>query len=141
MRFSDYSSKTPDSYLATIKPAVLQSFSTEQLAEFRRVLDEAIPKPSPKLVDLRFAIDLIVQRFYVVLFIGKDRRKKERIYLPSRIARIGNRIVIVIFLFGANLAISGMIVLAAYLFKTLMGFDFLPGHFPDVVKQIFGLLS
>lgn len=141
MRLSGYSSKTPETYLSTIKSEVLQSFDAEQLAEIRRVLEDAIPKPSPKLVDLRFVVDLIVQRFYVVLFIGKDRRQKSRTYLPSKIARIGNRIVIVMFLFGANLAISGVIVLAAYLLKTVIGFDFLPGHFPDVVKQILGLPS
>ena len=98
-----------------------------------------MPKPSAKLVDLRFVIDLIVSRFYVVLFIGKDRRAKQRRYIPRALTKIGNTIAIIIILLGANLTISAFIVLLGYLLKSAIGIDLLPGHFPDTVKHLFGV--
>lgn len=133
-----YASRSPAYYLSTMQPEILQSLYPEQLAEFERILAEAIPKPAPKLVDLRFVIDLIVSRFYVVLFIGKDRRAKQRRYIPDRLTRIGNAIVVLLILLSANLAISGFILLAGYLLKSAIGIDLFPGHFPAVVKRFFG---
>jgi len=100
-------------------------------------LNEAIPRPSPKLVDFRFVVDLIVSRFYVVLFIGKDRRRKPRRYIPEKLARVGNVITATVFLLSANLAVSAFILLAGYLVKSAIGIDLLPGHFPSLIKQFF----
>lgn len=136
---SDYISRTPEYYLAKLASPIRESLTLEQLEAFHQILNEAIPKPSPKLVDLRFVIDLVVSRFYVVLFIGKDRRKKQRRYIPQVITRIGNTIAVVLILLGANLALSAFILLAAYLFKSALGVDLLPGHFPDTIKHFFGL--
>jgi hypothetical protein len=138
MRPNEYTSRTPDYYLAKIEPTVLETLSSNQLDAVRQVLAEALPKPSPKLVDLRFVIDLIVDRFYVVLLVGKDRRQKRRQYIPAGIARIGNVITIAILFVSANLTISATIVLAVYLLKSAIGINLLPGHFTDLVKQTLG---
>lgn len=136
MNLSDNRS-TPDDYLSKLAPELLASLSTEQLQAVRAVLDQATPKPSPpKIVDLRFTVDLIVSRFYVVLFLGKDRRQKQRRYIPQGLARIGNAITVIVLLLGANLFISAVIVLSVYLLKSALGINLLPGHFPDLVKGV-----
>lgn len=133
---NNYHSRTPSYYLEQIEPNILASFTTEQLEEITSILNQAIPKPSPKIVDFRFTVDLVVSRFYIVLFVGKDRRRKERRYMTEGIARIGNAIAAVILLIGANLVISALILLFAYLFKSAIGLDFFPGHISDTVKKL-----
>ncbi|MBW4519685.1 MAG: hypothetical protein KME16_08295 [Scytolyngbya sp. HA4215-MV1] len=133
----DYTLRTADYYLSRIDTETLATFNSNQLSIMRGLLNEAIPKSSPKLVDLRFVVDLIIARFYVVLFVGKDRRKKPRKHEPEGIARIGNIIAAVFFLLGANLIISALIVLMVYLLKSAAGINLLPGHFPDLIKKVF----
>jgi hypothetical protein len=132
-----YSLRTADYYLAKIDSGTLATFSSEQLNIVHALLTEAIPRSSPKLVDLRFVVDLIIARFYVVLFVGKDRRKNPRKYEPEGIARIGNIIAAILFLLGANLIISALIVLIAYLVKSAVGINLFPEHLPDLIKRIF----
>ena len=98
MNRTDYSSHTPNDYLAKLAAPIRESLTPEQLDAFHQILSEALPRPSAKLVDLRFVIDLLVSRFYVVLFIGKDRRAKQRRYLPHMMTKIGNTIAIIIIL-------------------------------------------
>ncbi|MBD2303930.1 hypothetical protein H6G17_00140 [Chroococcidiopsis sp. FACHB-1243] len=132
----NYRTRTPEYYLQQIEPNILASFNTEQLQVIINILTQAIPQASPKIVDFRFNIDLIFSRFYLVLFVGKDRRKRKRQYIPERLARIGNAIAVVMLLLGANLVISGVILLFAYLFKSAVGIDFFPGHISDSVKEL-----
>ncbi|OWY67398.1 hypothetical protein B7486_31675 [cyanobacterium TDX16] len=132
----NYRTRNPEYYLQQVEPNILASFNTEQLQAIVNILTLATPQPSPKIVDFRFNIDLLFSRFYLVLFVGKDRRKRKRQYIPERLARIGNAIVVVILLLGANLVISGVILLFAYLFKSAVGIDFFPGHISDSVKKI-----
>lgn len=132
----NYRARTPEYYLQQIESSILASFNPEQIQIIANILTQAIPQPSPKIVDFRFNVDLIISRFYLVLFVGKDRRKRKRQYIPERITRIGNAIAVVILLLGTNLAISGIILLFAYLFKSAVGIDFFPGHISDSVKEL-----
>ena len=130
-----YITRTPSYYLDKIAPDILASFTNEQLRVITSILERAIPKPSPKIVDFRFTVDLIFSRFYVVLFVGKDRRRKQRHQVTEGIARIGNAIAAVILLVAANLVISALIVLFAYLFKSAIGLNFFPGHISESFKK------
>lgn len=134
---NDYASKTPRHYLAKLAPSVRESLSPAQLDAFYAVLEEALPKPSPKIVDLRFCIDLILTRFYFVLFIGKDRRRQGRRHNPSALTKIFNLMATIVILLGVNLTISASLLLVGYLVKSIMGVNLLPGHFPDFLKQLF----
>ena len=136
---SSYASHTPNYYLSRLASPIRESLTPEQLEAFHQVLSEAIPKPSAKLVDLRFVIDLIFSRFYVVLFIGKDRRTKQRRYMPHALTKAGNAIAVIVILLGANLTISAFILLLAYLLKSAIGIDLLPGHFPDTIKHLLAI--
>ncbi len=131
-----YESRTPSYYLEKIEPQILESFNLEQLQAIESILNQAIPKPSPKLVDLRFLVDLVFSRFYVVLFVGKDRRKKQRRYTPEGIAKIGNTIAAIILLIGLNLVFSAFILLLAYLCKSAIGIDLFPGHISETLHRV-----
>ena len=132
----NYITRTPSYYLDKISPDILASFTNEQLRVITSILERAIPKPSPKIVDFRFTVDLIFSRFYVVLFVGKDRRRKQRHQVTEGISRIGNAIAAVILLLAANLVISALILLFAYLFKSAIGLNFFPGHISESFKKL-----
>lgn len=131
----NYRSRTPSYYLEKIEPYILASFKPEQIEAITSVLNQAIPKPSPKVVDFRFVVDLVFERFYIVLFVGKDLRRKQRQYAPDGIARVGNLIAAGILLIGTNLAISALILLFVYLLKSAVGINFFPGHISETLKE------
>ena len=132
-----YGQKTADDYIRQMRPEILAQLNPDQLNEVHRLLQAAIPQPSPKIVDLRFVVDLLIDRFYVVLFVGKDRRRQPRRHiLPNAITRIGNWIAVIILLISFNLTISATLLLGLYLLKSAVGIDLLPGHFPDTLRQL-----
>jgi hypothetical protein len=132
---SRYTLRTPDHYLQTLAPEQLASFSPEQLQILRSLLESATPKPAPKIVDLRFGVDLLIDRFYIVLFVGKDRRRQQRLYFPELISKWGNQLAAVVLLVGVNLVISLVILMGAYLVKSALGIDLTPGHLADQVER------
>lgn len=123
-----YGQLTPADYLNRMDPEVWQSLSDRQRVEFERLLREALPKNSPKIVDLRFTIDLLLARFFIVLMVGKDRRRSQRQHPVTPLTRTGNLIAAVMLLLGLNLCLSGAIFFALYLLKSAIGVDFFPGH-------------
>jgi hypothetical protein len=131
-----YSTRTPEYYLKQMEPEVLNSFTPKQLQTIISTLNTAIPKPSPKLIDLRIGLDLIFTRFYIVLFVGKDRRKQQRRYFPEPVSRIGNAIAALLLLLATNLLISLFILVFAYLAKSALGIDLFPHeHLADQIKK------
>ncbi|PZV10122.1 MAG: hypothetical protein DCF32_00530 [Leptolyngbya sp.] len=122
-------SPTPATYLAQIDPQVQASLNTEQWTELERVVGLAIPKPAPKLVDLRFEVDLLISRYFIVLMVGKDRRRVPRNTPVSKLTQFGNWVAAVLLLLGFNLALSTSVLMAAYLIKSALGINLLPGHF------------
>jgi len=131
-----YIARTPEYYLQRLEPSVLGSFSPSQQQVIYDLLTSAIPRPAPKLVDLRFGVDLIFSQFYVVLFVGKDRRRQKRQYLPERVARWGNAIAAILLLMGLNLGITLILFMFAYLVKSAMGIDLTPGHLADQLNRL-----
>lgn len=119
----------PDHYLSQIQPAVRDSLTPEQWTEVSRVVALAVPKPSPKLIDLRVTLDLLISRYYIVLMVGKDRRQSSRPHPVSGMTRWANWVAAVVLLLGLNLAISAAVLLFAYLLKSALGINLLPGHF------------
>ncbi|HEY9642916.1 MAG TPA: hypothetical protein V6C57_20675 [Coleofasciculaceae cyanobacterium] len=130
-----YIDRTPSYYLQSLQPEILNSFSVTQLQAVQSLLEDAIPQPAPKIVDLRLGVDLLFSRFYVVLFVGKDRRRQQRQYLPESMSRWGNAIAAIVLLMGLNLVISLIIFMFAYLVKSAMGIDLTPGHLADQINR------
>jgi hypothetical protein len=129
--------RTPEDYWQTLDPNLRDSFTPEQRTAVHTLLEAAIPRPAPKLVDLRFSVDALISRFYVVLLIGKDRRRQQRTYLPESVAQIGNVIAAAVLLIGLNLLVSLVIFLLAYLVKSAAGIDLVPnGHLVDQLNRL-----
>ena len=126
--------RTPDRLLDCMSVSVRSSMTVAQLAEVKRLVEMALPKPSPKIVDLRFELDLLFARYFIVLFVGKDRRQSSRIYPRSKFTQFANKIAAVILLIGCNLAISGTILLLLYLLKSSLGINLLPGHLRELYQ-------
>ena len=127
---------TPDYYLKQLEPQILEQFNPQKIDIIQQLLLQAIPKPSPKIVDLRFTVDLILSRFYVVLLIGKERRKGTRDYRVTGITKMGNLIAATLILIGLNLLISGFIFLVLYLIKSAVGINLFEGHLIDQLKKL-----
>lgn len=134
--YVDYQRRTPRYYLERLDPKMLDSFTPQQLSAIVGILTEAIPQSSPKIVDLRFAIDLIISRFYFVILVGKDRRQQKRKYVPQGVAKLGNAIAVLVLLLGLNLLLSLTLILLFYLLKTILGVDLMPNsHLSDFLSR------
>ena len=131
----NYRSRPPSYYLAKIAPDILVSFNPEQLEAITFLLNQAIPKPALKIVDFKFVIDLIFSRVYIVLFVGKDIRRKQRQYINEGIARVGNLIAAATLLIVSNLVLSAFILLVAYLLKSAIGINLFPGHIKETIAE------
>ena len=121
-----YTERTSTYYLDQLTPELRSSFTEPQLEAVKQLLDASIPRPGPKLVDLRFWMDLFAYRYYVVLFVGKDRRKKDREDRLEPMARKGNVIVALMLLIGLNLLVSIFILLIALFIKIMIGVTLFP---------------
>lgn len=131
------SSQVTEDYLKLIDPNILESFSDQQKIEITRLINKLIAPATPKLVDIRFTVDLIVTRYFVVLLLGKDRRRKKRNPIPEKVSKVGNIITATIILISLNLFIIGTILLSLYFLKSVVGINFFSGHISDTVEDIF----
>lgn len=120
-----------DYILKQIDGEVLGSLTPAQLAAIRSMVKSSILQSSPKLVDLRVSVDLIFTRFYVVLFVGKERRKNPRPHTVSGMTIITNKIAAIGLLVGLNLTVSAFIFLMAYLLKSALGINLFDHHLRD----------
>jgi hypothetical protein len=132
----DYKKRTSEDYLNAIAPEILASFNSEQIEAIKSALESAIPKPSQKMVDLKLVIDLIFSRFYIVILVGKDRRKNKRKYVPETVSKVGNLVTATFLLLVVNLFISVFLFMFVYLLKSAFGIDILPGHTGDNLRII-----
>jgi hypothetical protein len=128
-----YLARTPADYLDTLPVELRSSFSEPQLEAVTQLLAAAIPKPSPKLVDLRFWVNFLAYRYYVVFLLGKDRRQRERPEPTQLPARTGNAVTALLLLIGLNMLISIFILLIALAIKVAIGYSLVP-H-PHVAAQ------
>lgn len=130
-QYTPYTSRTPDYFVGQIDTGIRDSFTPEQLAAVRAAVESAMPRPAPKIVDLRVNIDLIVSRFYIVLFVGKERRKNPRPYKAFGMNAAANWLAAITLLVGLNLTVSLFIFLIAYLVKSSLGINLFDHHLSD----------
>ncbi|MEI6428081.1 MAG: hypothetical protein WCO45_06775 [Pseudanabaena sp. ELA607] len=128
-----YTTRTAQDYLALIPLEVRQTMTEAQLNAVEQVINMAIPKPVPKLVDLRFDVDLLLTRLFVVLMIGRDRRKVTRKYPITRLNKYLNICLAILLIIGLSFLISAGVILVLYLIKSLIGIDLFPGHITQVL--------
>jgi hypothetical protein len=127
--------RDPDFFLARLKPSTVAALDPAQLDDVRAAIAEAIPQPQPKIIDIRFVINLIFDRYYVVLFMGKDMRRQSR-QQPTWVTRLSNFMVALLLLLSCNLVISLTLGMGMYLIKSAVGIDLFPGHLNDRVESL-----
>ncbi|ELS34692.1 hypothetical protein FEV09_01005 [Pseudanabaena catenata USMAC16] len=129
----NYNSRDADYYMDQIPLPILEKLDEEEKANLKSVINTAIPQPSPKLIDLRFAIDVIFTRYFVVLMIGKDRRKQQRSYEVNGITKFANVVAAILLIIAMSLLISTVTILILYLIKSALGIDLFKGHITNVL--------
>ncbi len=129
----DYKSKDADYYMHQIPLDTLEKLNASEREQLKSLIHTAIPRSSPKLIDLRFVIDLIFKRYFVVLMIGKDQRKQQREYKVNKVTKIANIITAILLIIGMSLLISAVTILILYLIKSALGIDLFKGHIDKVL--------
>jgi hypothetical protein len=131
IQHSEHTERKVDYIIKQIDDEVRESLTPQQLSEVRAMVRSSILQSSPKLVDLRINVDLIFSRFYVVLFVGKERRKNPRSHKVSGTTVIANRLAAIGLLIGLNLTVSLFIFLMAYLVKSALGINLFAHHLSE----------
>lgn len=114
----------------------LEQLTPEQWQAIQTRLQQQQTLKRPKLIDLRFEVDLIFDRLFVVLMVGQDRRSHQRQRSVSKLTKAGNIIAATSFLIATNLLLSAIILLGLYLTKSALGLDFTPGHISESIKKV-----
>lgn len=114
---------------------VRQSLTFEQRSAISKALKETRRNHA---VDVRFSIPLIFTQLYFVTFIGKDRRRAVQEKMVERRSNAGRFGIAMILATGA-IALTGFMVVGAYVAKSRAGIDLMPNtHASDLVKGISG---
>ncbi|MFM7600283.1 MAG: hypothetical protein ACKO7R_03650 [Pseudanabaena sp.] len=128
-----YAERDADYYMHQVPVQILKKLNAEERDELKSLIHKAIPRSSPKLIDLRFAIDLIFTRYFVVLMIGKEMRKQQRPHQVNGLAKVANVITAILLIISMSLLVSGVTILILYLIKSTLGIDLFPGHITKVL--------
>jgi len=129
----NYNDRDARYYMHQISTQILDKLNEDEKAEIQSVIKSAIPRPSPKIIDLRFIVDLIFIRYFVVLLIGRDTRKQQRQYQVNGITKFANVVMAIVLIIAMSLLISSVTILIVYLIKSSLGIDLLPGHITNVL--------
>jgi hypothetical protein len=96
---------------------------------------QQFPHTGQKLVNFHFDINLLVGKFYLVVYVGKDRRIDKRKYISQGFERIGNLIIALILLTGFSTLLTVAVFLTLYFIKSYIGINlFKNAHLIDFVK-------
>lgn len=123
-----------DFTISRIPHKTLSSLSVEQLNDVRSAL-VAQSSETRHSLDIRVRLPFFFRAYYLVLFAGRDRRRKTHILELNRIERlpIGLRRTFYLLVSG-SLIMTVLIVFAAalYLVKSFAGIDLMPNsHLSD----------
>ncbi|MDX2254044.1 MAG: hypothetical protein NW214_00855 [Pseudanabaenaceae cyanobacterium bins.39] len=128
-----YNSRDADYYLYQLPSETIEKLDEQDLSHIKAVIDSAIPKPSPKIIDLRFVVDLVITRYFVVLLIGKDKRRQPRSHQVSKLTQMANTLMAILLIIAMSLLISAVTILILYLIKSALGIDLFKGHINEVL--------
>jgi len=116
-----------------IPPPIKMGFSYEQKRAIKSVLQRAIKVPSKKVVDIEVTF-WFFKRFYLVVYLGLDKRKKIRLldgYDLATLVKYGLHTLITLLLWLSTLFVM---FAAIYYAKSTIGIDIFPEqHIEDVM--------
>jgi hypothetical protein len=125
-------------YFQNIDTEIRDSLTTKQEWEVKKALNNALGRPSQKIVDIRFTIPLLFSRFFFVLFIGRDIRRQKRMHDLTGEVRTANAIFGA-FILACMISFSAVtIFMLLYLAKCAFGINIFPDFsLSKHLKQIF----
>jgi hypothetical protein len=120
--------------LGTMDPRVKGSLDKGQLDEVRRLLRLSARIPGRFPVDLRFTVNLLITKVFVVFIVGRDRRRVERETATERRARLG-QVVSSVASAGCFLILLLAFLGLLYLVKSWLGINIFPdAHLSDLFR-------
>ena len=141
-----------DFTLSRVKHRTLTTLSNEQIQDLREAL-VAQSIDSRHSIDIRLRVPLFFRAYYIVLFAGRDRRRKTLNLELNRINRLPLRLRRTVYLVvSGSLLLTAILFMAAalYLIKSFAGIDLMPNsHLSDYLpfdlfqeaKDILGLVK
>jgi len=129
----NYHDRDANYYIHQIPLHILNKLNEEEIDNIKSVIHTAIPRSSVKSIDLRFVIDLLFVRYFVVLLIGRDIRKKQRQHSVNGITKVANIVASILLIIAMSLLISAVTILFLYLIKSSLGIDIFKGHITEVL--------
>ena len=129
----NYNDRDANYYIEKIPLHILDKLNEEEIDKIKSVIHTAIPRLSVKSIDLRFVIDLLFVRYFVVLLIGRDIRENQRQHPVNGITKIANIIVSILLIIAMSLLISAVTILLLYLIKSSLGIDIFKDHITEVL--------
>ncbi len=130
-----YTSRDADYYMQQVSVETLEKLDDAEMEHLKSIFQSAIPQKTPKIIDLRFVVDLLFVRYFVVLMIGKDRRKQHRHYEVNGVTKVANIIGAILLIIAMSLLISTVTFLILYLLKSSLGINIFPSHITEVLFQ------
>lgn len=127
----EYHLRDTDYYMKGISDNILDKLNDEEQEELRSVIYSAIPHSSPKLIDLRFTINLLFRSYFFVVLVGRDRYKKtlksrtEHVKHSNLFMRIVDRIMAVLLITVIIVLASSFVLLIVYLIASTLGIKLL----------------
>jgi hypothetical protein len=110
-----------------INPLIEESMTNEQKRETKRLISNALPKPTKKIVALNFNF-WFFKMFYITIYLGSEHRSITRRFNTNSFFRI----LLISFSSGfvllVILSILTAIFLALYYIKSLIGIDLFQFH-------------
>lgn len=126
---SDFNSQY---YYEQINASIESSLSYEQKEEVKRILKQAVKVPSKKIVSTEITF-WFFKRFYIVFYLGFDRRKRRRKFEGGAVGfslHILTKLFIYFVLWGATAVVLFFVV---YYTKIVLGIDIYPEkHLPEL---------
>jgi ABC-type phosphate transport system permease subunit len=110
-----------------INPLIEESMSAEQKRETKRLIKEALPKTTKKIISKNFDF-WFFKLFYITFYLGSEKRSNNRKFSMNTIYEslvVSFSSVIVI---SFSIAVVTAIFLALYYIKSLIGIDLFDGH-------------
>lgn len=123
----------PAALLQRLSPELQAALSEAQRQEVLALLAEVQAQPKPKILDIRFGINVLLARYYVVLLMGPEQRSRSR---HTGLSRLGNWLAAVLLLLSFNVLVSLSLGMVLYLIKSAVGIDLFPGHLSDRIQSL-----
>ena len=119
----DQKNRVVEKIFALMDPAILKSFSQEQLTALRASIDQVLPQRTKHLLDVRGVIPLLFGRFYFVISSGKDQRKKPEKDAPFdlRAKTLVRDVMTFLVIVAFTLGIFGYLIIKIYLLAVQRG--------------------